>query len=106
MLSSALMAAGFEVDEAGDGAAGRALAESRPYDLLVIDVMLPIEDGISVARKLMTDKRYTPSHMVLMTNLARETMKVEAEALGIKECWIKDEMGYEQIIERVKLLVA
>ena len=43
---------GFEVSEAGDGAALREILAHRPIDLIVLDVNMPGEDGLSVARFL------------------------------------------------------
>src|SRR6266545_3233143 len=43
---------GFAVDTASDGEEGLWLAESNPYDVIVLDLMLPKMDGNSVLRKL------------------------------------------------------
>jgi DNA-binding response OmpR family regulator len=42
----------YEVDVEGDGKAGLALAEASPYDLIILDIMLPGMDGIEICRKL------------------------------------------------------
>ncbi|MGG5811606.1 response regulator [Falsiroseomonas sp. CW058] len=46
---------GFEVRGAGDGAALRRLLAERPADLVVLDIAMPGEDGLSVARALRAD---------------------------------------------------
>src|SRR5262245_65449066 len=43
-----LREAGFAVDHAVDGEAGPALALDHPYDVAIIDVMLPKRDGLTV----------------------------------------------------------
>ena len=42
----------YAVDVAFDGENGRSLAELNPYDLIVLDVMLPDEDGMQLCREL------------------------------------------------------
>ncbi len=43
---------GFDVRRAGDGVALRALLAERPADLIVLDISMPGEDGLSIARSL------------------------------------------------------
>jgi len=52
LLRSGLEAEGFEVSEAGDGAALMALLEARPVDLITLDVRLSGEDGFALAREV------------------------------------------------------
>ena len=47
-----LQAAGFVVDACGDGNDALSLANSRPYDAIVMDIMIPGPDGLSVIRTL------------------------------------------------------
>ncbi len=51
-LSVALGAEGFVVDVAGDGEQALAMFESRPFDLVLLDVMLPRISGIDVCRRI------------------------------------------------------
>jgi two-component system, OmpR family, phosphate regulon response regulator OmpR len=52
LLKEYLSRAGFRVTTAADAAAARRLAETLDFDLLVIDVMMPGEDGFSLTRSL------------------------------------------------------
>jgi two-component system response regulator MtrA len=47
-----LEAAGFRVTGAADGREGLAEFRSRPYDLVVLDIMLPVLDGLEVCRQI------------------------------------------------------
>ena len=44
--------AGYAVDVAVDGAEARWLAENHPYDAMVLDVMMPGQDGVPVVRQI------------------------------------------------------
>ena len=47
-----LQARGFVVDHAADGDEGFTLATTRSYDALVLDIMVPGRDGLSILRQL------------------------------------------------------
>lgn len=69
---------GYSVDYAADGISGLRLATSNSYDVIVLDLMLPGLDGISLCRRLRhEEKRATP---VLMLT-ARDT--VEDKLVGL-----------------------
>jgi len=69
---------GFEVDYAADGITGMHLAVTNPYDVIVLDVMLPGIDGLSVCRKLREEaRRDTP---ILMLT-ARDTLDDKIKGL-------------------------
>jgi len=47
-----LLEAGYSVDNAYDGGEAQYMAENTPYDLIVLDIMLPEKDGVAVCRDL------------------------------------------------------
>ena len=51
---------GYSVTVLGDGSAALRAAQSSPFDLIVLDVMLPFLDGVQVTRKLRTAGVTTP----------------------------------------------
>jgi two-component system, OmpR family, response regulator len=59
-IVTALSYEGFAVESAADGHSALALVEEFRPDLIVLDVMLPDVDGISIARRLRTDGVETP----------------------------------------------
>jgi two-component system OmpR family response regulator len=59
-IATGLSERGHEVDRAGDGRRGMARAASNPYDLLIVDRMLPGMDGLSVVRRLRAEGNATP----------------------------------------------
>lgn len=52
MLQRYLVAQGFEVRAVANGAQLDALLERQPHDLLILDLMMPGEDGLSICRRL------------------------------------------------------
>ena len=69
-LRRALKHAGYAVDVAGDGEQGLATAELNDHDVIVLDIMLPKIDGLTVLRRLRAAGKKT--HVLLLT--ARDTV--------------------------------
>jgi DNA-binding response OmpR family regulator len=64
VLKHGLEEHGYAVDVAGDGEEALAFASTEPYDLVVLDVMLPDVDGFSVCRRLRADAKNMPVLML------------------------------------------
>lgn len=63
-IKKGLVEEGFAVDQAYDGEEGQYLAESEDYDLIILDVMLPKVDGITLCRELREKNIKTPVLML------------------------------------------
>lgn len=59
-ISKGLIQANFTVDQAEDGDTGLYLARQNHYDAAIVDLMLPILDGLSLIESLRTEKINTP----------------------------------------------
>ena len=63
-LRATLIEDGYAVDVAYDGLEGEEMALLAPYDIIVLDIMLPKRDGIEVCRSLRDQKNTTPVLML------------------------------------------
>lgn len=63
---------GFAVDTAFDGEDGQFLAESEPYDVIILDIMLPKIDGYTVCRHLRKKQIRTPILMLTAKTTVEE----------------------------------
>lgn len=63
-LKRSLMDDNYAVDTAYDGQEGEELAELTPYDLIILDVMLPKKNGVDVCRSLRNQRIKTPILML------------------------------------------
>ena len=80
MLRTLIAAWGANVDEAGDGGEAIALSRETPYDIILMDVLMPEVDGISALQAI---KSYNPSIPVLiMTAFSKVESAVEALKSG------------------------
>ena len=64
LVKEELEAQGFAVDWAQHGDEGYELSQAFPYDLLVLDVMLPGQDGFQIIKHIRADKNKTPVLML------------------------------------------
>ena len=90
-----------EVDVAYDGPAGLSQAQSRNYDLIILDLMLPGMDGLEICRRLRARPTYTPIMMV--TAKAAEFDRVLGLELGADDYMTKP-FSVRELAARVKAL--
>jgi len=101
VVQRALAETGHEVDIAHDGAEGLERAEENPYDLLVLDVMLPRMDGISIARELRRQRQRTP---ILMLT-ARDAIADRVRGLDAgADDYLTKPFALEEFLARVRAL--
>src|SRR5262245_32411675 len=79
-VAASLRFLGFEVATAETGAEALRLARSRPFDLVVLDVMLPDIDGFEVIRRLRSDGCQVP--VIFLTARDTQADKVTGLTLG------------------------
>ena len=100
-LSIALRKSNYAVDVSGDGEDGLRKAESYDYDLIVLDLMLPKLDGISVLQRLRDGGKKT--HVLLLT--ARDS--VSDRVLGLKagaDDYLVKPFALDELLARVETL--
>lgn len=102
LLSAALRLSGFEVEVAADGAgAVRSANEFRP-DILVLDVMLPDEDGFSVARRLRTAGNRVP--VLFLT--ARDAVADRIEGLTVGgDDYVSKPFSLDEVVLRLRAIL-
>ena len=82
-LEDDLKLEGYEVEVARDGEAASRRAREQPFDLIILDVMLPSKDGFEVCRELRRAGLQTP--VILLTAKTQESDKVLGLDLGAND---------------------
>jgi DNA-binding response OmpR family regulator len=75
LLSEYLIAKGFESDLATDGAEGLKLFKRNTYDFLILDVMMPVKDGFTLAREIREEDRHTPILFLTAKSMKEDTLQ-------------------------------
>ena len=101
-LRSALAAAGYAVDEAGDGREALFLGETEPVDAVVLDLGLPLLDGLSVLRRWREAGRTTP--VLILTARGDWHEKVAGIDAGADD-YLTKPFHVEELLARVRALI-
>jgi DNA-binding response OmpR family regulator len=101
-LARGLVADGFTVDVAADGAAALELAESVEYDALLLDLMMPVLSGYEVLRRLRHGGDWTP--VLVLSAKDGEYDLADALDLGADDYLVKP-YSYVVLLARLRVLV-
>ncbi|QDU98695.1 response regulator [Lignipirellula cremea] len=101
-VAQGLREAGFAVDAAVDGTEGWWHAEATDYDVIVLDLMLPGIDGLTILKKLRAINRR--SCVLILTAKDQLENRVEGLNLGADDYLIKP-FAFDELLARVRTLV-
>lgn len=100
-LRAGLKKLGHAVDVALDGAKGLSYARLNPYDVVVLDIMLPEMDGLTVLRRLREEENRTC--VLLLT--ARDT--VDDRVVGLRQGaddYLVKPFSFDELVARIEAL--
>src|SRR4051812_43014794 len=101
-IAGALVEAGYAVDKAMDGEEGHYLGETEPYDAVVLDLGLPVLDGVSVLEKWRRSGRKMP--VLILTARDRWSDKVAGFDAGADD-YVAKPFHMEEVLARLRALV-
>jgi len=100
-LQKSLKENGHTADLAGDGEAGLALATDGVYDVLIVDRMLPLLDGLSVIKSLRAEGNRTP--VLILSALGEVDDRVKGLRAGGDD-YLTKPYAYSELLARVEAL--
>jgi DNA-binding response OmpR family regulator len=89
----------YELDSATDGESGLLKAQSRHFDLIILDLMLPKLDGLEVCKKLRGENNNTP--ILMLTAKSEEFDKVLGLELGADD-YLTKPFSIRELLARIK----
>jgi DNA-binding response OmpR family regulator len=100
-VGAGLRGAGYAVDVTGEGRQGLWYAESHDYDVIVLDLMLPGMDGLSLLQHLRS--REAQAHVLILT--AKDTVEDRVRGLqsGADDYLVKP-FAFDELLARVQAL--
>jgi DNA-binding response OmpR family regulator len=101
VLERALTADGFEVEEVGDGELALEAARARPPDVVVLDLGLPVLDGVEVCRRL---RSFSDAYVIMLTARQEEIDTLVGLAAGADDYVTKPASGRE-IVARARAML-
>lgn len=105
-LAQALVEDGYAVDASGDGEEGLWFAARNDYDLIVLDLMLPGLDGLSLLRRLRTGPQATERNPAVLIVSARDEVqdRIRGLDLGADDYLVKP-FALGELLARARSLV-
>jgi two-component system, OmpR family, response regulator len=101
-IVGALTDAGYVVDKAMDGEEGHFLGDTEPYDAVVLDLGLPVIDGVSVLEKWRRAGRKMP--VLILTARDRWSDKVAGFDAGADD-YVAKPFHMEEVLARIRALL-
>src|ERR1700750_2158131 len=101
-LVKGLKEAGHVVDEASEGETGLSLALSRPYDVAIVDRMLPKLDGLDVVAQMREHGNVTP--VLFLSALSEVDDRVKGLNAGGDDCLTKP-YAFVELLARIDALM-
>ena len=101
-LAEALKDTGYAVDVAADGEEGHFLGDTEPYDAVILDLGLPLIDGVSVLQKWRSDGKTFP--VIILTARDQWSEKVAGFDAGADD-YLTKPFHTEELLARLRALV-
>lgn len=93
---------GFAVDIAGDGEDGFALARAYDYDVVILDLMIPKMDGLTLLKKLRQEGKST--HVLILSAKDQVHDRIRGLEVGADDYLIKP-FDFDELVARVRALI-
>jgi len=93
---------GFDVFEAENGEKGLKVALKEHPDLILLDIIMPVMDGITMMEKMCEDKWGQDVPVIMLTNLTDIKRVSEAVESGVYEYLVKSDWKIEDVVKRVR----
>lgn len=105
MYSTKFVSEGFTVR--GAMTAAEALEEAKSFkpDIILLDIMLPDEDGFSVLKALKRSKTTAAIPVVLLSNLSDPAHREQGLIGGAVDYWIKSYLEPSEVVDKTKQLL-
>jgi DNA-binding response OmpR family regulator len=101
LLVRGLESEGYVVDAVHDGADALAMAAASDYDVLVLDVMMPLVDGVTVVRRLR--ERHCQAPVLLLTARTELEDRVRGLDAGADD-YLAKPFAFEELLARLRAL--
>jgi len=101
-IKQGLKEEGYSVDVACDGEEGYLLAKDNEYDVIILDIMLPKMDGITLCKKLRAEKIFTPILMLTAKDSVKD--KVTGLDSGAND-YLTKPFSFEELLARIRVLL-
>lgn len=101
-LNGKLSREGFGILEAKNGKEGLEIALSAHPDLVLLDIVMPVMDGMTMLQKLRKDPWGAEAKVFMLTNLSDTNKVADAIMQGSYDYLVKTDWTLEDIVSRIR----
>jgi DNA-binding response OmpR family regulator len=106
IMAEKLRAEGFEVATAGDGEAGLKKALEWNPDVVLLDVMMPKMDGLTMLKELRKHDELHKIQIIMLTNVSDSDKVNEAMKYGVFDFLVKSNWEIDDLVKEVRAKVS
>lgn len=108
VLTDALSECGFDTLQARDGQEGLTLALEKHPDLILLDILMPKMDGLTMLHKLREDMWGKKVPVVILTNVSSDTDQVIQSIVENQPSYyfVKSDVKLDEIVNKIKELIS
>lgn len=100
-LALVLQRTGFPTKTAENGSIALDLIDAERPDVVVLDLMMPVMDGLSVLRSLRSRKKTADLPVIVMTGSSDRENVLAAGRLGVRDYLVKSQFQLTDLVERI-----
>ena len=97
--------AGFSIEQAFDGKSGFEKAKSSHPDVILLDIIMPLNSGLETLEKLKIDAETKEIPVLTLTNFGSEENVKKSFELGAVDFLMKYRFTPEEVVEKVKKVI-
>ncbi|HAZ29572.1 TPA: hypothetical protein DCY43_02365 [candidate division WWE3 bacterium] len=105
LYSEFLFAAGYDVSGVGDGTTAAAKALAEEWDLMLLDIMLPGQDGTQILKAIKSNDKVRNKPVIVLTNLNIESVAEELFDMGADGFLVKSEITPDKIAGEIQTVL-
>lgn len=102
ILSDNLSKSGFVVVNATNGEDGLAKAKAEKPDLILLDIIMPVMDGMTMLEKMRAEDWGKEIPVIILTNLSDGTKAIDAKISGVHDYLVKADWDLKEVVGKIK----
>lgn len=107
LLSSKLSSKGYKVFEALEGQQGLEMAKKENPDLILLDIKMPVMDGMEMLRLLRKEKEGKKVKVILLTNIEPDVKITQGVVSDLPAYYfVKSDMKFSDLMNKIEELLA
>jgi DNA-binding response OmpR family regulator len=102
VLNTKISSEGFEVLQARNGEEGLKLALKEHPDLILLDIVMPKMDGMTMLEKMKEDKWGKDAKVIILSNLSEAEKTADILNANIKDFLVKSDWSINDLMKKIK----